>query len=468
MAIRRSLFWLFLLALVVALAGCGKRIPKPTLSGTGSIEVQATDKSGPVTGALVTLMSDSKQTLDEQQTDETGMTTFEKVVQGEGYLVRVSKANLEGQATVAVLGGEKTVAKIALSLSGGPGGVLHGVVRSMAMDAPVSGAKVEVLGASVSAQSGPDGSYRIEGVPAGEQKVQVSAPGYKSVLGEVSIEAGGSRSLDLYVYPASAGSRAGNTLITSLNRVVEVDMWHAIASEFKASAAWSTTISRRSDSLLVADSGKNAVLETTPNGTVIKVFNSTSFMQLGFGGLKAPRGAVRLVNGNMLVADTGNDRIVEIDDLDRKVWEFKTRLNQPRWAERLPNGHTLIVDTGNHRVLEIDPKGAPVWALGDGSTDVLNNPTFAQRLPNGNTLVTDAGNSRVMEVDPKCRLVWMVGGGRALESDRPLRNPNSAIRLPNGNTLIADTGNHRVIEVDPKNGTVWKQPVDGPLYATRF
>jgi hypothetical protein len=62
----------------------------------------------------------------------------------------------------------------------------------------------------------------------------------------------------------------------------------------------------------------------------------------------------------------------------------------------------------------------------------------------------------------------MVGGGRGLESDLQLRNPNSAIRLPNGNTLIADTGNHRVLEVDAKNGIVWKQPVDGPLYATRL
>jgi hypothetical protein len=75
----------------------------------------------------------------------------------------------------------------------------------------------------------------------------------------------------------------------------------------------------------------------------------------------------RLNNETLLVADSENNRIVEIDiDTGTVLWaydasETKQSLAWPRDADRLPNGNTLITDSRNFRVLEIAPNGTVVW-----------------------------------------------------------------------------------------------------------
>jgi outer membrane protein assembly factor BamB len=73
----------------------------------------------------------------------------------------------------------------------------------------------------------------------------------------------------------------------------------------------------------------------------------------------------RVAGGDtVLVADSENDRIVEIDtETGAVIWEFGGNglLTWPRDADRLPNGNTLIADTQNDRVLEANPDGEIVW-----------------------------------------------------------------------------------------------------------
>jgi len=82
--------------------------------------------------------------------------------------------------------------------------------------------------------------------------------------------------------------------------------------------------------------------------------------------------------GTVLVADSENDRVVEYDvDNGTKVWEYggSDLLLWPRDADRLPNGNTLIVDTFNNRVIEVNPDGDVVWEYGG-----LAMPYSADRL----------------------------------------------------------------------------------------
>jgi outer membrane protein assembly factor BamB len=75
----------------------------------------------------------------------------------------------------------------------------------------------------------------------------------------------------------------------------------------------------------------------------------------------------RLNSETLLAADSENNRIVEIDiDTGTVLWTYNARetkqgLVWPRDADRLPNGNTLITDSRNFRVLEIDPNGTVVW-----------------------------------------------------------------------------------------------------------
>ncbi|MEF8774905.1 MAG: hypothetical protein V5A43_00180 [Haloarculaceae archaeon] len=92
-----------------------------------------------------------------------------------------------------------------------------------------------------------------------------------------------------------------------------------------------------------------------------------------------------LGEGAVLVADSHNDRIVELRNRSgiwEPVWSLESaggvRFDWPRDADRLPNGNTLITDTLNRRIVEVNDTGHVVWSY--ETTDV---PYEADRVPVG-------------------------------------------------------------------------------------
>lgn len=139
----------------------------------------------------------------------------------------------------------------------------------------------------------------------------------------------------------------------------------------------------------------------------------------------------------LLIADSENNRVVEYSRIKgewRRTWTAKTGLNWPRDADRLPNGNTLITDTLNHRVIEITPKGQVVWEVyvpwatydservgtdeeSDGPTARQMNTTGTYNIRGGTiTAGGDVGKSNV------CGNAKSVSGGtqRNLEIERLL------------------------------------------------
>ena len=81
----------------------------------------------------------------------------------------------------------------------------------------------------------------------------------------------------------------------------------------------------------------------------------------------------------LLVADSDNDRIVEYRRTDGewvRTWTYADGLSWPRDADRLPNGNTLVTDTRNNRVLEV-ADGEVVWSV------TVHRPYEAERLGTG-------------------------------------------------------------------------------------
>jgi hypothetical protein len=90
----------------------------------------------------------------------------------------------------------------------------------------------------------------------------------------------------------------------------------------------------------------------------------------------------------ILVADSENNRVVEYTCMERVdgecdwelTWEVgEGQFNWPRDANRLPNGNTLITDSRNHRVVEVTPTGKIVW-----ETFAPWAPFSAERVVHGN------------------------------------------------------------------------------------
>lgn len=82
--------------------------------------------------------------------------------------------------------------------------------------------------------------------------------------------------------------------------------------------------------------------------------------------LKHPHCAFQLPDGNLLVTDNGNARIIEVEwATQRIVWSYARGLYMPigGCAQRLLSGNTLITDSGNRRVIEVTPQGETVWEM---------------------------------------------------------------------------------------------------------
>jgi hypothetical protein len=134
----------------------------------------------------------------------------------------------------------------------------------------------------------------------------------------------------------------------------------------------------------------------------------------------------------VLVADSENDRVVEYARRDGewvRTWTLSGNLNWPRDADRLPNGNTLVTDTLNHRVVEVTPTGEVVWeyyatwgpydaervAAGDGS----NGPTIAEQNATGSYEVTGGESEAAGRIGPG---EWL----SVRFSGTPLASPASA------------------------------------------
>jgi hypothetical protein len=109
-------------------------------------------------------------------------------------------------------------------------------------------------------------------------------------------------------------------------------------------------------------------------------------------------------------------------------------------------GNILIADQGNNRAIEVTRDDQIVRTFTAGGT--ANIVAFASRLDNGDTLLTDSGNSRIVEVDANDNVVWQYFTNTDPQSI-PSPLPTRAVRLRNGDTLISDQFNNRVIRINP-------------------
>jgi hypothetical protein len=151
--------------------------------------------------------------------------------------------------------------------------------------------------------------------------------------------------------------------------------------------------------ILICDENNNRAIEVTREGKIVWQYGSGDPM------VNVPVSGVafasRLKNGHTLITDSNHARIVEIDQDKNPVWEYLTNTdpnsNQrggtgplPTRAVRLKNGNTLISDQYNHRVIEVthDKQIARIFGkintLGYNTVSVagggLNSPYDAKRI----------------------------------------------------------------------------------------
>jgi outer membrane protein assembly factor BamB len=133
-----------------------------------------------------------------------------------------------------------------------------------------------------------------------------------------------------------------------------------------------------------------------------------------------------LPNGNYIAPHLFDFAVKEYDpDTGKVVRSFATddrgraKRDWPFTAIRLKDGNTLIACTNGNRIIEVDDAGKIVWSVTNENLGeiLFDDACGAQRLPNGNTVISSyhAKGDRVklFEVTREKKVVWRYSGMNA-------------------------------------------------------
>ncbi len=183
----------------------------------------------------------------------------------------------------------------------------------------------------------------------------------------------------------------------------------------------------------------------------------------------------RLADGNTMVAESGNRRIVEVSPEGKIVREVPLKVENPhphrdtRMVRKLDGGNYLVCQGGRGAFTSMPRQGRSSWTY---RLDLAGRPRSdghgpeghgtevygaAARLKNGNTLIACRNGNRVIEVTPEGKTVWSVE-----QKELPgitLGWVTTLHALPNGNVIFgnchAGPENPQLVEVTRDKQVVW-------------
>ncbi len=204
----------------------------------------------------------------------------------------------------------------------------------------------------------------------------------------------------------------------------------------------------------------------------------------------SPAGLTMDGAGNLYLADVQNSVVRRVDALTHAISTIagtpqtsgysgdgasatQAQLSLPRGISIDNNGNLLIADTGNNCVRRVDASSGTISTIagdgtagyaGDGqlaSTARLNGPSATLSLPDGSLLIADTDNNRVRRIDSAGVINTVVGtgaqgstGDTGSATQATLHRPIGLTADPVGNLYIADSGNNRIRVVSATSGII--------------
>jgi uncharacterized protein (TIGR03437 family) len=241
-------------------------------------------------------------------------------------------------------------------------------------------------------------------------------------------------------------------------------------------------------SLYIADTGTQRVRQVLPTGVIQTLAgtgvagSATDNVAAPSATLNSPMGVGLDAAGDILIADTNNQRIRQVA-ADGRIHYLvgtgvagvgpeglppaETALDGPRGVCTGRGGALFVVDTANHRVLQAAPQPLVITAAGNGAPGdagdggqarlaQLNQPSACALDSAGDLFIADTLNHSIRKVDPAGTISTVAGTGAAGFSgdEGPavaagLSAPRGVAVDDNGDIFIADTGNNRIRQVTP-------------------
>ncbi len=247
--------------------------------------------------------------------------------------------------------------------------------------------------------------------------------------------------------------------------------------------------------LYFADLNNHRVRRVSPTGIITTVAGNGV---AGFSGdngpatsaqLNNPLGVALDRNGNLLIADSGNQRIRRVNAATGVIATIagtgetgfngdggaatNARVNSPENVFADKDNNIFIADFGNHRIRKIAANGGTISTVagtgaigfsGDGGLATaanLSSPTDVAVDDAGNIYICAAGNNRIRKVTTDGVINTIAGNGNTtyngdniLATAAALNNPQSIALDAAGNVYIVDRGNSRIRKVTVSSGAI--------------
>jgi sugar lactone lactonase YvrE len=211
----------------------------------------------------------------------------------------------------------------------------------------------------------------------------------------------------------------------------------------------------------VADSGNNRVEKFNSKGEYLSQFGSTG---TGNGQFKKPIDIAITAGGDLLVTDGENNRVEKFNSKGEYLSQFGSggtgngQFTEPWGIDVAPDGNIWVADGRFYRVEEFSASGAFIRAVGSNSGSghgQFSGPRGLAVDSDGHVWVADSRNNRVQELSSTGEYLGQFGTEGT--GNGQFNDPFAIAIKPSGNLLVADRRNNRVEEFSP----------DG-IYETQF
>ena len=160
--------------------------------------------------------------------------------------------------------------------------------------------------------------------------------------------------------------------------------------------------------MAVVDAGNKRVLLLDPNDNdrVIAVLDQVSGYDFS-----RPRGVAILRTGDepedafVFITDVGHNRVFRATAGGQQLPPWGGQLSNPFDVAATDDGEVLVVDSGNDRVLRFWMDGLPKGAIGGEAAELLRKPIAATMGPGGLVYVIEQTNPRITAFDEHGQLV---------------------------------------------------------------
>ena len=212
---------------------------------------------------------------------------------------------------------------------------------------------------------------------------------------------------------------------------------------------------------VAVDGADNVTYDYANNGALYYVVQCQPIIPVGCNGnivadagegdgLAAPKGLAADSNGNIYIADTGNNRVVEVlyssgSNYDQpSTWQINlaTGLANPAAVAVDGSGNVYIADTSNNRVLRETPSGGGFFTQSVVSSG-LSAPAGVAVDDVGNLYISDTGNQRVLKETVSSGPTYT----QSVVLSSGLGSPQGLAVDASGNLYIADATNKVIVKL---------------------